>query len=185
MADAAAEQNPLTAGLGKTAIPDPCTLVIFGATGDLTRRKLLPALYNLALDGLLPASFAVVGFARRDWTDETLREVARDGSEKFSRRKPDPAHWADFESAVFYVNGSFEDREAYPLLQKRLEEVEAARGIPGNRIFYLSIPPSAIGTCVANLRAAGLVRRQEAGRLMILYLRLAISPSRSHLPRRP
>jgi len=163
MADAAPEQNPLTAGLGKTAIPDPCTLVIFGATGDLTRRKLLPALYNLALDGLLPASFAVVGFARRDWTDETLREVARDGSEKFSRRKPDPAHWADFESTVFYVNGSFEDREAYPLLQKRLEEVEAARGIPGNRIFYLSIPPSAIGTCVANLRAAGLVRRQQPG----------------------
>jgi len=126
MADAAPEQNPLTAGLGKTAIPDPCTLVIFGATGDLTRRKLLPALYNLALDGLLPASFAVVGFARRDWTDETLRGVARDGSEKFSRRKPDPAHWADFESTVFYVNGSFEDREAYPLLQKRLEEVEAS-----------------------------------------------------------
>jgi glucose-6-phosphate 1-dehydrogenase len=164
MADAAPEPNPLTAGLGRANVPDPCTIVIFGATGDLTRRKLLPALYNLAVDGLLPETFAVVGFARRDWTDETLREVAREGTEKFSRRDPDPAHWGGFESSIFYVNGSFEDRDAYPALEKRLEEVESARGIPGNRLFYLSIPPSAIGTCVANLRAAGLVRRQESGR---------------------
>ena len=134
----------------------PCTIVIFGAAGDLTRRKLLPAIYNLALDGLLPESFAVMGFARRDLDDDAFRTVARDGVEKYSRRPLDEARWPDFERNIFYTRGSFDDASAYAELERRLEAVERERGIRGNRIFYLSVPPSAIETCVQQLDAAGL-----------------------------
>ena len=77
--------NPLTAGLAETLIPKPCTLVIFGGAGDLSRRKLLPAVYNLALDGVLPAAFAAVGFSKEDLDDESFRALARDGIERFSQ----------------------------------------------------------------------------------------------------
>jgi glucose-6-phosphate 1-dehydrogenase len=153
--------NPLETGLMKAMLPQPCTLVIFGATGDLTRRKLLPAVYNLALDGALPANFAVVGFARRDLKDEGFRAAAREGVEKFSRRPLDPAHWPDFERALSYASGSFDDPAAYQALKRHLEEVEQARGVPGNRVYYLSIAPTQIATCVDQLQKAGLVTPPE------------------------
>jgi glucose-6-phosphate 1-dehydrogenase len=150
--------NPLAVGFEGGVLAEPCTLVILGAAGDLTRRKLLPALWNLALDGMLPASFAVVGFSRRELSDEAFRASARDGVERFSRRLPDAGAWEDFERTLFYVCGSFDDAEAYRALRSRLEATEASLGIPGSRIFYLSIPPSKITTCVEHLRAAGLIR---------------------------
>lgn len=141
--------------------PSPCTVVILGAAGDLTRRKLLPAIYNLALDGLLPEKYAVVGFARRELDDDSFRGVAREGVERYSRRALDEGRWPAFEQNVFYTRGSFGDAEAFQELRRRLEEVEAERGIPANRIFYLSVPPSAIQTCVEQLQAAGLADSQE------------------------
>jgi len=153
----APQQNPLTVGLLKTLLPQPCSLVIFGGGGDLARRKLVPAVYNLALDGVLPANFAVMGFARNDLKDESFRAFGREGIQKFSRRPIDEAHWPDFERSLFYLSGSFDDPSAYATLRGRLEEIEAAIGIPGNRLFYLSIPPSLIALCVEQLKAAGLV----------------------------
>ncbi|MBI4611622.1 MAG: glucose-6-phosphate dehydrogenase [Candidatus Rokubacteria bacterium] len=150
-------QNPLTGGLAKTLIPQPCSLVIFGGGGDLTRRKLLPAVYNLALDGVLPATFAVTGFSRLDLDDLGFRNLAREGVQKFSRQPLDPGRWPDFERTLFYLTGSFDDPQTYAQLKERLEKIEAELAIPGNRVFYLAIPPSFIETCVQQLKAAGMV----------------------------
>ncbi len=150
-------RNPLTTGLAETLIPQPCTLVIFGGAGDLARRKLLPALYNLFLDGVLPTNFAVVGIAHNELDDLGFRAIAREGVQKFSRQPLDPARWPDFEKILFYLIGSIDDPRAYALLKERCEKVEAEFGIPGNRIFYLAIPPSLIETCVRGLQAAGMV----------------------------
>ncbi|PYM84458.1 MAG: glucose-6-phosphate dehydrogenase [Candidatus Rokuibacteriota bacterium] len=156
-------QNPLTAGLSAHLIPQPCTLVIFGGAGDLSARKLLPALYNLSLDGVLPANFAVVGFARNELDDSSFAAFARDGIQRFSRRPVADAHWAEYARSLFYAPGSFADPQAYAELKRRLEKIETEFGIPGNRVFYLSIPPSLIATCIDQLQAAGLVAEPREG----------------------
>src|SRR5262249_34590375 len=138
--------------------PQPCSLVIFGGSGDLSHRKLLPAIYNLALDGVLPANFGVLGFAIDDLDDARFRARARDGIEKFSRRPVQPAHWPAYEKSLFYLKGSFKEPADFVKLRQRLEEIEPQLGIPGNRVFYLAIPPSLIDACVTQLAAAGLVR---------------------------
>jgi glucose-6-phosphate 1-dehydrogenase len=151
--------NPLTLGAGQSLLPKPCILVIFGAAGDLSWRKLLPALYNLNVDGVLPANFAVVGFglgAEGD-ADEWIRKRARDGMNRFSRRPPDENHWADFARALFYVNGSFNDARAYAQLKSRLEALDHQFGIPGSRVYYLAVPPGAVAMCVEHLKSAGMV----------------------------
>src|SRR5438105_14934354 len=112
---AATRENPLTLGAPTALLPQPSILVIFGAAGDLSWRKLLPALYNLNVDGVLPSNFAVVGFgigAQGD-PDEWIRSRAREGTQRFSRRELDDGHWADFARALFYVEGSFNDSAAY------------------------------------------------------------------------
>jgi len=149
--------NPLATGLGRAREPQPCTLVIFGGAGDLARRKLLPALYNLALDGALPTNFAVLGFARADLDDAGFRAFAREGVEKFSRRSIDEAHWSDFERGLFYLRGSFDRDESYQALKQRLGEIAPQCGVPGDHIFYLAIPPSLIGDAVEHLGRAGLI----------------------------
>src|SRR5436190_4496349 len=100
--------NPLTAGLANTLVPQPSTLVIFGGGGDLAHRKLIPAVYNLAKDGVLPANFAVVGFARSDMDDEAFRKFGRDGIEKFSRQPIDEATWPEFARSLFFLPATFE-----------------------------------------------------------------------------
>ncbi len=159
-----AAENPLEVELDAGVLAEPCSVVIFGASGDLTRRKLLPALYNLSLEGLLPACFAVIGVARRELDDEAFRTSGREGVERFSRRVPDASRWADFERSLFYVPGSFDDPAVYRALEQKLQEVEQSRGIPGNRVFYLSVPPSAMVGCVEHLAAAGLVQPLAEGR---------------------
>jgi glucose-6-phosphate 1-dehydrogenase len=135
-------------------------LVIFGAAGDLSWRKLLPAVYNLNVDGVLPSNFAVVGFGLGEEgdPDEWLRTRARNGIERFSRQPIDEAHWADFSRAMFYVPGSFNDSRAYEQLRAKLDVVDQQFGIPGNRVYYFSIPPQFIATCVEHLHSAGMVR---------------------------
>ena len=158
-----ASHNPLTVGVSNTLMPQPCSLVIFGGAGDLARRKLLPALYNLRLDGILPTNFAVVGFARTEHDDQSYRKLARESIEKYSRRPVDPAVWADFERAVYYVRGPFDTPASYAALKQRLDEIDPACGVPGNHVFYLSIPPSAIATCADHLRGAALVAKVDGG----------------------
>jgi len=159
--------NPLTWGAAQTLLPQPCALVIFGAAGDLSWRKLLPALYNLNVDGVLPSNFAVVGFgigAEGD-PDEWIRQRAKDGTVRFSRRPPEDSHWADFARSLFYVNGSFNDARAYGQLKARLESIDQQFGIPGSRIYYLAVPPNVVGTCVEHLKSAGMVGSPSDTRL--------------------
>jgi glucose-6-phosphate 1-dehydrogenase len=158
-----AEGNPLIAGLGDFNRPQACTLVIFGGGGDLSRRKLLPAVYNQGLDGELPSNFAVLGFALEDHGDESFRELAKSGVASYSRRPVDTLYWTDFAASLHYQQGSFDDPGAYQSLKARLEEIEPRFGIPGNRIFYLAIPPALIETCVRQLHEAGLVTATHGG----------------------
>src|SRR5712691_8092140 len=158
-----ASSNPLMAGLPLDLLPQPSTFVILGSAGDLSRRKLLPALYNLALDGLLPASFAVLGVALDDMDDAAFRAFAQEGVMRFSRRRLDLTRWSDFARALFYVPGSFEDAAVFTALKDRLEKLEDEFGIPGNRVFYLAIPPQLIITCVEQLQNAGLITRPAQG----------------------
>jgi glucose-6-phosphate 1-dehydrogenase len=153
------KSNPLAAGMQQGMIPQPCVLVIFGAAGDLSWRKLLPAVYNLNVDGLLPANFAVVGFGLGEQGDPDtwVRERAHDGTRRFSRRAPDESHWPDFARMLYYVSGSFDEPSAYAALKAKLDEVDRQFGIPGSRVYYLSVPPQAVPTVVSHLKAAGMI----------------------------
>lgn len=155
--------NPLTFGFSDPMLPQPCSLVIFGGAGDLSRRKLLPALYNLGLDATLPPNFLVMGFSVDEMDDTAYQAFARQGTEKFSRRPLDEDRWPDYQRAIFYQSGSFDDPAAYQALKQRLEELEPQFGIPGNRIFYLAIPPRFIGVCAQQLKDAGLIRDESGG----------------------
>jgi glucose-6-phosphate 1-dehydrogenase len=133
-----------------------CTLVIFGGSGDLARRRLIPALYNLLLDGLLPATYAVIGLGRKPMTDEDFRAVARDGLIDHSRQALVEDTWRQFEQHLFYLPGDNNDPHTYTALRARCEQIEQAMGLPGNRIFYLSIPPSSFTPVCEGLADAGL-----------------------------
>jgi glucose-6-phosphate 1-dehydrogenase len=153
----------LSAGASKSPLPQPCALVIFGAAGDLAWRKLLPAVYNLNVDGVLPSHFAVVGFGlpaeggNLGDPDEYLRARAKDGITHFSRQPLTQSHWEDFARSLFFVPGSFNDSRAYTQLKVRLEGLDQQFGIPGSRVYYLSIPPQLVGMCVGHLKEAGMV----------------------------
>jgi glucose-6-phosphate 1-dehydrogenase len=153
----------LAAGVVRRAVhPPPCTLVIFGASGDLSRRKLLPGLYNLAVDKVLPDQFAIVGWGRSAMTDEEFRALARRGVEEFSRRQLDEEVWQGFASRLFYQRGSADEANTVDGLRERLDAIERSIGLPGNRIFYLAIPPSLVMRSVDDLRRAGLVAAPSA-----------------------
>lgn len=139
-------------------VPEPCIMVIFGVTGDLTARKLLPALYNLAREGLLPAHFACVGFARREKTDDLFREEMKTAVNNFSREKPvDEKLWHDFSSQLYYHQSEFHEDEGYESLRKKLEELDITHGTKGNRVFYLSTPPSYFPEIVKKLSEHQLI----------------------------
>ena len=156
--------NPLREGLQGERIPAPTTFVIFGASGDLTKRKLVPALYSLTRDRLLPSPFNVVGVARRDIPDSEFKKQMREATDKFARRRPvEEALWQSFAEGIFYVNGTFEDPATFAKLKKRLDEIEAQRDTGGNRVFYLSTPPSEYPIIIKQLGAAGLINRDPSG----------------------
>ena len=142
---------------------EPCTIVIFGASGDLTARKLIPALYHLYTEGQMPASFRVVGFARREKTDESWREEMRVGIEKYSRTSSvDAAQWQTFANNLCYHRGDLTDADAYGGLAQRLTGFDDA-ALSGNLVFYLAISPSLFGEVVDQLHAARLLKRFEEG----------------------
>jgi glucose-6-phosphate 1-dehydrogenase len=143
--------------------PDPVTIVIFGGAGDLTHRKLLPALYNLAVDNLLPEHFAIVGIGRKDFDDAAYREFAKDGINQFSRRPLDPARWDAFAPHLFFVAADIEDQAAMPRLGARLDTIEHELGIACCRIYYLAVPPTMFVPTVRQLAHARFVAPPGAG----------------------
>jgi glucose-6-phosphate 1-dehydrogenase len=153
--------NPLRAGLSTRAVPQPCAMVIFGATGDLTHRKLIPALYNLAADGELPPAVNVIGFARRPKTDDEFREELAETTKKFSRQPVRDDIWKTFAQSVFYHQSEFQDEEGYKSLVKRLARMDEERGTRGNRMFYLAVAPEQFAPILKNLKAAGLNKPKE------------------------
>ncbi len=147
--------------------PQACQLVIFGGPGDLSWRKLFPAIYNLSVDSALPSQFAVVAFGQpAEGTtdqdpDEFICDRAREGIGRFSRQALSEAHWANFASRLFFVQGRFDDPQAYEQLKARLEAIDRDYGIPGNRVYYLAVPPAAVAQCVEQLRAARMIHDPE------------------------
>jgi glucose-6-phosphate 1-dehydrogenase len=151
-------ENPFRIGLETERTPAPCVFVVFGASGDLTRRKLLPALYNLAVSRLLPPGFSIVGFAVTPLTDGEFRQSMHESLAQFSRRKPlDETVWNDFASRLHYVAGSFDDVANFQKLRAKLDELDARNGTHGNRLYYLAIPPSLFPTVNDQLAKVGLV----------------------------
>jgi glucose-6-phosphate 1-dehydrogenase len=173
--------NPLRRGLVEDRTGEPCAVVIFGASGDLTRRKLMPALYNLAVSRSLPSGFAVVGVARRAKSDDQFRSEMKEGVGQHSRRKPiDPALWTDFERGLSYVAGTFEDPTTYSKLREHLEGLDKERGTAGNRLFYLAVPPADFGVIMKNLKEAGLVAPPSANGSGAVWSRVIIEKPFGH-----
>jgi glucose-6-phosphate 1-dehydrogenase len=153
--------NPLLEGLANRAMAEPCSVVIFGATGDLTHRKLVPALYNLAADGDLPPGLSLVGFARRDKTDEIFRSELEDAARKFSRQTINDDLWKNFASSIYYHRSEFTGLEGYRTLRERLDQLDKDRGTRGNRLFYLSAGPDQFENILTNLKSSGLADAPE------------------------
>jgi glucose-6-phosphate 1-dehydrogenase len=150
------ELNPLREGISTRAVPQPCNVVIFGATGDLTHRKLIPALYNLAADGDLPPAVTIVGFARREKTDDQFRSELENAIRKFSRQTVRDDIWKTFAESIFYHRSEFEDESGYKALAKRLDKIDKESGTRGNRLFYLAAAPEQFESILKHLRAASL-----------------------------
>ncbi|HKG64916.1 MAG TPA: glucose-6-phosphate dehydrogenase [Solirubrobacteraceae bacterium] len=154
------EENPLVEGLERLPVPGT-TLVIFGATGDLARRKLLPAIYNLAHEGALPERFNLIGVSRRDQSDDDFRDFARESIKEFSRREADDTVLSGLLERLSYIGFSFDDHEGYGKLAKALDALES-EGHPLNRAFYLSTAPEFFGVITSALKEAKLNYRREA-----------------------
>jgi len=150
------EANPLRQALPRTRVSQPCAVVLFGATGDLAHRKLVPALFQLAQSGNLPSGSAVVGFARREWTDAGLRAdyektLAKTGGASF------PEVWSQFANRVFFSPGTFDDPASYRKLKETLERVDQTNGTRGNRVYYLAVAPEFFAVIIRCLGEAGLI----------------------------
>src|SRR3954469_9627012 len=144
-------------------IPEPCALVIFGVTGDLARKKLIPAVYDLANRGLLPPGFVVLGFARRDWGDGDFAELARKAAQEHARTPWRDEVWARTAGNIKFVPGSFDDDEAFDRLNEAVDELSDTHGIHGNAAFYLSIPPSAFPAVLKQLERTGMADNDKSG----------------------
>jgi glucose-6-phosphate 1-dehydrogenase len=147
----------LASGVKAPTAAEPATIVIFGGAGDLAHRKLLPALYNLSLDGLLPPRFAIVGVGRRDFGHEGFRDFAREGVKEFSRRPIEEERWKTFAEALSFVNASLDGTSSLAELGAHLDSVEHERGLPGNRVYYLAVPPSLFVPTVEQLKASRFI----------------------------
>ncbi len=135
--------NPLRKGLATNRIADPCNVVFFGASGDLMKRMLMPAMWNLRLGDILPANYGIVGFSRSEYGDDEFRAEMRKSVDEFSRTGPAKDQlWNDFAQHVSYVSGDFDDVNCFHKLREQLEKNDKELGTAGNRLFYLSTPPS-------------------------------------------
>jgi len=162
-ADAAA--NPLRDPRDRRLprLPDPCALVVFGVTGDLARKKLLPAVYDLGNRGLLPPGFLLLGFARRDWGDGDFADMARKHAQAGARTPWHDDVWQRISDATRFIPGSFDDDDAFDLLRDTLASESKAHGVAGNAAFYLSIPPPAFPAVLTQMQRTGLADDQLSG----------------------
>ena len=156
------ELNPLRQGLRVDRMPDPNAFVLFGATGDLAHRKVMPAIYQLLRTNLLPAEFSVVAVARRPYTDEAFRAEVRASLEKYSRVLPiDEPAWAELAKRITYQQLDFADDSGYDRLGERLDALDAERGTAGNRLYYLATQPSQVTEIVRQMGRVGLDHEQH------------------------
>ncbi len=137
-------------------IAGPCGMVIFGVTGDLSRKKVMPAIYDLANRGLLPPGFGLVGFARRDWADQDFTQIVHDSVKQHSRTPFREEVWQQMASGFRFVPGDFADDVAFEQLRETIQELDRERGTGGNHAFYLAIPPSFFPDVVSQLKEHGL-----------------------------
>jgi glucose-6-phosphate 1-dehydrogenase len=144
-------------------IAGPCSMVIFGVTGDLSRKKLMPAIYDLANRGLLPPGFALVGFARRDYKDEDFAQVVLEAVKEHSRTPFRQEVWEQLSEGIRFVQGTFEDDAAFSQLAATLKQLDTERGTGGNHAFYLSIPPNAFPQVLKQLSRTGLAKPADPG----------------------
>jgi glucose-6-phosphate 1-dehydrogenase len=140
-------------------VVEPCTVVLFGASGDLAKRKVIPAMFDLATHNALGPRYAIIGFARTAMTDDSFRTMAGDSAKTISEVGPiDPKQWDEFASNLHYHPGDYGNQDSYTQLAKRIAEIEAAKNLGGNRLFYLSTPPEVYQCIVEQLGRAGLAR---------------------------
>jgi glucose-6-phosphate 1-dehydrogenase len=144
-------------------IAGPCSLVIFGVTGDLSRKKLMPAIYDLANRGLLPPGFALTGFARRDWAAEDFGQVVYNAVKQHARTPFRQHVWDRLAEGFRFVSGSFDDDDAFDRLEQTVQALDRERGTAGNHAFYLSIPPGAFPVVLKQLARSGLARQDGEG----------------------
>ena len=144
-------------------VPEPCALVVFGVTGDLARKKLLPAIYDLANRGLLPADFALLGFARRDWGDGDFAALAKKAAKEHARTQWNDDVWRRLNENLQFVPGSFDDDEAFDTLAEALNNLRNTHGIKGNAAFYLSIPPAMFPVVLKQMDRTGMASNARSG----------------------
>jgi len=153
------ERHPFLHGLSKHRGSPPTVVVIFGASGDLTARKLIPAIYNLAHDGLLPADFYLIGFGRKAIPDAEFQKMAAGAIKEFSRREPSAEVWDRLAARTLYVNGGYDEKAAFDRLGQRITGLEKEIGQPLQTLFYISTPPTVFAPIIQNLGASGLAAR--------------------------
>jgi glucose-6-phosphate 1-dehydrogenase len=161
--DITPEFNPLRIPSDRrlNRIAGPSALIIFGVTGDLSRKKLMPAVYDLANRGLLPPGFALVGFARRDWEDQDFEKEVYEAVKQYARTPFDEDVWRQLALGIRFVQGEFDDDAAFERLKETIDELDRDRGTMGNHAFYLSIPPKSFPQVTEQLRRSGLAEQKE------------------------
>ena len=160
-------ENPLRVGLQQERTPEPQIIVIFGASGDLTQRKLVPALYKMRRERRIPPETTIVGVARRDWSHDYFREQLREGIEQFSDGVGPEELWQDFAKGLFYCSGDIDNPESYQKLKDFLSELDGKRGTLGNRVFYLSVSPKFFAEAIQQLGKAEMLQDPIKTRLVI------------------
>ena len=161
--DISAEQNPLRPASERRLdrIAGPSSLVFFGVTGDLSRKKLLPAVYDLANRGLLSPSFGLVGFGRREWDDDAFRAFVRENAKAHARTGWNEEVWRQLAKGIRFVSGAFDEDAAFDKLREVLDQLDAEQGTRGNHAFYLSIPPRSFASVTEQLRRSGLAASEN------------------------
>jgi glucose-6-phosphate 1-dehydrogenase len=142
-------------------IAGPCGVVLFGVTGDLSRKKVMPAIYDLANRGLLPPGFSLTGFARRDWADQDFAQIVHDSVKAHARTEFREEVWRQLAEGFRFVPGDFDDDDAFRHLRRTIEELDEHRGTDGNHAFYLAIPPGFFGDVVGQLKEHGLAEQRN------------------------
>ena len=160
-------ENPLRVGLQQERTADPAIIVIFGASGDLTQRKLIPAIYQIKRERRLPPEMTIVGVARRDWSHDYFRQHLKEGIEEFGNGVGNEDLWNEFAKGIFYCSGNMDEAESYEKLKSFLAELDGKRGTRGNRVFYLAVSPKFFKPGLKQLGAAGMLDDPIKNRVVI------------------